>query len=85
MRQWLRSHLTYANVMVTLLVFLVLGGGAYAGSTCLKTASGRGTSSMAQVKKPDLADAAVTARKLETPARFKDVGLPDSPRGNVDR
>jgi hypothetical protein len=27
MRQWLRSHLTYANVMVTILAFLVLGGG----------------------------------------------------------
>jgi hypothetical protein len=27
MRQWLRSHLTYANVMVTLAVFLVFGGG----------------------------------------------------------
>jgi len=31
MRQRLRSHLTYANVMVTILAFLVLGGGsAYA-------------------------------------------------------
>jgi hypothetical protein len=28
----LRSHLTYANVMVTLLAFVVLGGGAYAAS-----------------------------------------------------
>src|SRR5919204_519086 len=27
MRRWLRSHLTYANVMVTILAFLVLGGG----------------------------------------------------------
>ena len=27
MRQWLRSHLTYANVMVTILAFVVLGGG----------------------------------------------------------
>jgi hypothetical protein len=30
MRQRLRSHLTYANVMSTLGVFLILGGGAYA-------------------------------------------------------
>jgi hypothetical protein len=30
MRESLRSHLTYANVMATLAVFLVLGGGAYA-------------------------------------------------------
>jgi hypothetical protein len=28
MRQWLRSHLTYANVMVTILAFIVLGGGS---------------------------------------------------------
>src|SRR3954471_18785274 len=27
MRHWIRSHLTYANVMVTILAFLVLGGG----------------------------------------------------------
>ena len=27
MRQWLRSHLTYANVMVTVLAFIVLTGG----------------------------------------------------------
>jgi len=27
MRQWIRSHLTYANVMVTILAFVVLGGG----------------------------------------------------------
>jgi hypothetical protein len=32
MRQWLRSHLTYANVMATLAVFLVLGGGTALGA-----------------------------------------------------
>ncbi|MEK6271470.1 MAG: hypothetical protein AABM42_02330 [Actinomycetota bacterium] len=30
MRHWLRSHLTYANVMVTILAFIVLGGMSYA-------------------------------------------------------
>jgi hypothetical protein len=29
----IRSHLTYANVMVTILTFIVLGGGAYAAAT----------------------------------------------------
>jgi hypothetical protein len=29
-RQSIRSHLTYANVMVTIVAFIVLGGGAYA-------------------------------------------------------
>ena len=28
MRQRIRSHLTYANVMATIAVFLVLGGGS---------------------------------------------------------
>jgi uncharacterized membrane protein len=27
MHKWIRSHLTYANVMSTLAVFLVIGGG----------------------------------------------------------
>ena len=30
MRQWIGSHLTYANVMVTILAFVVLGGMGYA-------------------------------------------------------
>jgi hypothetical protein len=30
MRRWLRSHLTYANVMVTILAFIVLTGGTAA-------------------------------------------------------
>ena len=34
MRQWLRAHLTYANVISTLSLVLVLGGGvAYAANT----------------------------------------------------
>jgi hypothetical protein len=32
MRQLIRSHLTYANVMVTILAFIVLGGMSYAAS-----------------------------------------------------
>lgn len=32
MRRWLRSHLTYANVMVSILAFLVLGGGTALGA-----------------------------------------------------
>ena len=32
MRQWIRSHLTYANVVATLSLFLVLGGGTALGA-----------------------------------------------------
>jgi hypothetical protein len=30
MRQWIRSHLSYANVMATIAVFIALGGGTTA-------------------------------------------------------
>jgi hypothetical protein len=57
----IRPHLTYANVMVTVLVFIVLGGTALAigknsvGSKQLKSGA---------VHTADLADAAVTSEKL---------------------
>jgi len=55
MRQWLRSHLTYANVMATLAVFLVLGGGAYAGFHLPKDSVRSGNILNGEVKKQDLA------------------------------
>jgi hypothetical protein len=82
MRQRLRSHLTYANVLATLAIFLLLGGGAYAGFHLPRNSVRSENIENGQVKTPDLADDAVTAAKLETPARFKEVGLPDSPTGN---
>src|SRR4029078_9617720 len=39
MRQWLRSNLTYANVMATLAVFLVLGGGTALGAIVVSSNS----------------------------------------------
>jgi uncharacterized protein YjbI with pentapeptide repeats len=56
----LRSHLTYANVMVTLLAFVVLGGGAaYAANTVFSADIVDG-----EVKTADLASNAVTSVKL---------------------
>ena len=40
MRQWIRSHLTYANVMVTILAFIVLGGATALGASTVFTATG---------------------------------------------
>jgi hypothetical protein len=52
----IRSKLTYANVMVTILAFIVLGGGAYAAKTVkLKNNS---------VSTPKIRDAAVTGPKI---------------------
>jgi len=60
MRQWIRSHLTYANVMATIAVFIALGGGTTAvalnGSNTVQSDDlGPG----AQVKAADVADNAV--------------------------
>ena len=60
MREWIRSHLTYANVMATIAVFIALGGGTTAvalnGSNTVQSDDlGPG----AQVKAPDIADNAV--------------------------
>ena len=55
-----RSHLTYANVMVTLLTFVVLGGGAaYAANTVFSSDIVDG-----EVKTADLGATAVTEAKL---------------------
>jgi hypothetical protein len=69
MRQWIRSHLTYANVTTTILLFLVLGGGsAYA-------LSGSNT-----VFSDDIVNGQVKTQDLATPPSApvfaRDVGLP---------
>ena len=56
----LRSHLTYANVMVTLLAFVVLGGGAaYAANTIFSSDIVNG-----EVKEADIGTAAVHEDEL---------------------
>jgi len=60
MREWMRSHLTYGNVMATLAVFIALGGGttavALSGSNTVQSDDlGPG----AQVKAADVAQDAV--------------------------
>lgn len=60
-----RSRMTYANVMVTVLTFVVLGGGAYAAQTYLKKDSVKSKHIKdGGVKNPDLASGAVSADKL---------------------
>jgi hypothetical protein len=60
----IRSHLTYANVMATIAVFIALGGGAYAVSTAPKNSVVSKSIKNGQVKKPDLADNSVTSNKV---------------------
>jgi hypothetical protein len=52
MRQRLRSHLTYANVMVTLLGFIVLGGGTALGALVVSSNSQIGPGTVSGHKPP---------------------------------
>jgi len=52
MRQWIRSHLTYANVMATLAVFLVLGGGTALGALVVSSNSQVGAGTISGHKPP---------------------------------
>jgi len=54
MRRRIRDHLTYANVMATLAVFLVLGGGAYAAFQLPKNSVRSSNIVDGQVKTQDL-------------------------------
>lgn len=52
MRQWIRSHLTYANVMVTILAFVVLGGGTALGAYVVSSNSQVGSNTISGHKPP---------------------------------
>jgi hypothetical protein len=60
----IHRHLTYSNVMVTLLAFVVLGGGAYAAFRLPKNSVRSRNIVNGQVKKSDLADGAVNGKKI---------------------
>jgi hypothetical protein len=60
----LRSHLTYANVMATIAVFLALGGAATAALKLPKKSVGTKQLKRSAVSNPKLADGAVTNSKL---------------------
>jgi hypothetical protein len=90
-RQRLRSHLTYANVMVTILAFLVLGGGTALAAYVVSSNSqiGPGTVSghagtatnkniiSGSVNATDLANQAVTAAKIKAPEAMARSGRGD--------
>ena len=54
-----RSHVTYANVMATLALFVALGGTGYAATTVISSQIARGA-----VTTPKIANAAVTKPKI---------------------
>lgn len=85
MPQLLRSKLTYANVMVTVLAFIVLGGAAYAASSLPKNSVGSRQIKEGGVKNSDIANNAVTSPKVADgsllSSDFAAGQLPAGPKG----
>jgi hypothetical protein len=69
----LKEKLSYANVMATLAVFMVLGGGAYAAVKIPKKSVGTKQLKAKAVSEAKLGDGAVSAVKLKTGAAVKKV------------
>lgn len=61
----MRKHLNYANVMATVAVFMVLGGGAYAALKLPKDSVTSKQIKKGSVKNSDLAKNSVTKKKLK--------------------
>jgi len=74
----IRSRLTYANVMATVAAFLALGGAAWAVAIAPKNSVVSKSIKNGEVRNKDLAGGSVDAAKLDTPAEFTSLGLPDA-------
>jgi hypothetical protein len=75
MREWIRSHLTYANVMATLAVFLVLGGTTYAATGGKFILGQPNTASSKSTLSAPIADKALTVTNNSTKAGATALGL----------
>jgi hypothetical protein len=85
MRSKLRGHLTYANVLATLALFIALGGSSYAALTLTNNVVRSKHIKNGEVKNGDLGAGAVTAPKVKNGSlRAEDFGpgqLPAGPQG----
>jgi hypothetical protein len=81
----MRKHLNYANVMATVAVFMVLGGGAYAALKLPKDSVTSKQIKKGSVKKSDLAKNSVAAKQLSKQAVTGDKVAKDTLTGkNID-
>ncbi len=78
----IRDHMTYANVMATLAVFLVLGGGAYAAFDLPRNSVSSRNIQNGEVKSADVENGGLSARDLKIASlpntasgRSKQVGI----------
>src|SRR3954451_12065637 len=77
----IRSHLSYANVMATVAVFVAVGGGAYAASRAPNNSVDSAAIINRQVKKPDLARNSVKSGRVGDGSLTSTAGGDDSLQG----
>jgi hypothetical protein len=98
MRQWLRSHMTYANVMVTILAFIVLGGGTALAAYVVSSNSQIGPGTVSGHKPPtgdhaniiagsvngqDVANKSLTGAKIASPSGIEACPAPLAKFGHI--
>lgn len=87
MRVRLRSHLTYANVMATIAVFVALGGSSYAALSLSRNSVKSKHIGKGQVKRSDIGRNAVTSAKVANfsllAEDFREGDLPPGPKGDT--
>jgi hypothetical protein len=75
MRHWIGSHLTYANVMVTILAFVVLGGMSYAATGGKFILGKSNTATSKSTLSAPIADKALTVTNNSSKAGATALGL----------
>jgi hypothetical protein len=75
MRQWIRSHMSYANVMVTVLAFIVLGGMSYAATGGKFILGQSNSASSKSTLSAPIADKALTVTNTSPKAGATALGL----------
>jgi hypothetical protein len=77
--EWIRRHLTYANVMATIAVFGMLGGGAYAVTTAKKNSVTSKSVKNSSIKGIDVRDESLTGQDVNEGT----LALPTGPKGET--
>jgi hypothetical protein len=73
---WIRRHLTYANAMATVAVFIALGGGAYAAFHVPKNSVRSKSIANGAIKGKDLKKSAITGKTIKNKS-VKDADIQD--------
>jgi hypothetical protein len=79
--RWIRGHLTYANVMATIAVFVALGGGAYAITTAQKNSVTSRSVKNSSLKGVDVLDESLTGSDVREGTLSIGGARPSGPAG----